>query len=91
VRPESLFKPDSTLVDWDVGDLDPWRECIGQRLVTARVFALEKTPTVVELSFGDQGFWMANGYEQRVGDGDDLLIRPGSFPGLEGASLVWPT
>jgi hypothetical protein len=90
VRSKSLFIQDSTLVDWDVGDLEPWSECTGQRLLAARVFAIDETPHVVEFSFDGQSFWMADGREQAVGDGDDLLIRPGSFPGFDGARLVWP-
>ncbi len=90
VRSESLFLADATLVDWDVGDLEPWRKCVGRRLLGARVFSMEETPHVVEFSFDGQAFWLANGGMQHVGDGDDLLIRAGSFPGLEGARLVWP-
>lgn len=89
VRPESLFVRDARLVDWDVGDLLPWSECLGQRLLAGRVFAIDETPQVVELSFGSKGFWMASGHQQEVGDGTDLLIRPGSFPGHRRASLVW--
>lgn len=89
VRPESLFAPDATLRDWDVSDLNPWSKCIGQRLLSARVFAIGETPHVVELSFGSQSIWMADGYEQAVGDGDDLLLRTGRFPGIDGAHLAW--
>lgn len=90
VRSESLFMRDSTLVDWDVTDLPPWSECIGQRLLAGRVFEIDETPQVVEFSFDSQTFWMASGQEQEVGDGDDLLIRTGFFPGLRSARLVWP-
>ena len=90
VRSESLFMRDSTLVDWDVGNLVPWSMCIDQHLLAARVFTIDETPQVVEFSFDGQDFWMASGHEQDVGDGDDLLIRPGPFPGHEGAKLVWP-
>ncbi len=89
VRPESLFAPHATLCDWDVSDLDPWRRCVGQRLRAARVFVFGETPHVVELVFDGQSFWMADGFEQVVGDGDDLLIRPGRFPGIDGATLAW--
>ncbi|MEZ5989271.1 MAG: hypothetical protein R3F30_09150 [Planctomycetota bacterium] len=81
---------DSTLVDWEVSGLEPWSKCAGQRLIAARVFAIDETPHVVEFSFDGQSVWMANGYKEAVGDGDDLLIRTGTFPGLEGARLVWP-
>lgn len=90
VRPESLFMQDSTLVDWDVSDLAPWSQCIGQRLLAARVFVIDETPHVVEFSFNGEAFWMASGHQKDVGDGTDLLIRPGSFPGVEGARLAWP-
>lgn len=91
VRPESLFVQNALLLDWDVSDLDPWSKCTGQRLLAVRVFATRETPHVVEFSFDGQSFWMADGCKQVVGDGDDLLIRPGSFPGLVGARLLWPT
>jgi hypothetical protein len=90
VRPESHFRQDSTLVDWDVSDLPPWSKCVGRRLLTARVFAIDETPQVVEFSFDGQGFWMASGQERDVGDGTDLLIRSGPFPGLADARLAWP-
>jgi hypothetical protein len=89
VRPESLFVTDATLRDWDVSDLEPWSLCTGQPLQGVRVFALGETPHVVEFGFVDQAFWMADGYEQSVGDGDDLLIRSGRFPGIDGARMVW--
>lgn len=56
VRAESLFRRDSTLVEWDVGALDPWRRCIGQRLLAARVFTIDGTPHVVEFSFDAESF-----------------------------------
>jgi hypothetical protein len=85
---KSWFSPD-TLRDWDVSDLDPWSRCTGKVLSGVRVFALAGTPHVVELSFDGHRFWVADGYQQRVGHGDDLLIRSGSVPELDGAKLVW--
>ncbi len=63
--------------------------CTGQRLEAVRIFAFGETPHIVELAFADQAFWMADGSEQSVGDGDDLLIRSGRFPGIGGARIVW--
>ena len=90
VRPETFFAQNSTLVDWVVSDLDHWSGCVGQRLLAGRVFAIDDTPHVVEFSFEGQAFWMACGQERNVGDGTDLLIRPGGFPGMEGAKRIWP-
>ena len=85
---KSWFSP-GALRDWDVSDLDPWSACTGKRLSGVRVFALAETPHIVELSFDGHRFWIADGYQQRVGDGDDLLIRSGPVPELDGAKLVW--
>ena len=75
--------------DWDVSDLDPWSACTGKLLSGVRVFAFAETTHVVELSFDGHCFWIADGSEQRVGDGDDILIRSGPVPALDGAKLVW--
>jgi hypothetical protein len=88
VNGKSLFLP-GALRDWDVSDLDPWSGCAGKLLSGVRVFALAETPHVVELSFDDHRFWLADGYQELVGDGDDLLIRSGPVPELDGAKLVW--
>lgn len=89
VRAGSFFDSDASLRDWDVSDLEPWSMCVGRSLKCARVFAFGETPHVVELSFDFQVWWMADGYEQAVGDGDDLLIRAGLFPAIAGARLAW--
>lgn len=89
VRSESLFVPEATLRDWDVSNMGHWSACTGQRLLAVRVFAVGETPHVVELGFANGTVWFANGYEQSVGDGDDLIIRQGGFTGVDGARLVW--
>lgn len=88
-RTHSLFAPDASLRDWDVSDLTPWSRCIGRPLDAARVFSFHGTPHVVELSFGEQTFWLASGHQHHVGDGDDLLIRAGRFAPSETAELAW--
>lgn len=84
----SWFSP-GALRDWDVSDLDPWSGCTGNPLSGVRVFTIAGTPHVVELSFDGHRFWIADGHEQRIGDGDDLIIRSGPVPELDGAKLVW--
>jgi hypothetical protein len=88
VSSQSFLSP-GVCRDWDVSDLDPWSKCTGQRLSGARVFAIAETPHVVELTFDRHRFWIADGHQQRVGDGDDLIIRAGPVPELDGAKLVW--
>ena len=88
VRCASHFRADA-LCDLDVSELATWRERVGQPLVAARVFAIDGTPHLVALSFGGRWCWMADGSEERVGDGDDLLIRTGPVPDFDGAALLW--
>jgi len=91
VRHQSLFVPGALLRDWNVSDLEPWSKCVGKRLRGAKVFSFEGTPHVVELSFDEQVWWMADGYQHAIGDGDDLLIRSGSFPVSGGVEVAWAT
>ncbi len=71
----SVFLPD-TLKAWSVAQLYPWSEVIGRRLRNACVYGYDESPHIVELSFERRkSIYVGVGYQQKFGDGDDLLIR----------------
>lgn len=85
----SYFTPDS-LQEWDTADLDPWSQCLGTRLSSARVFGIDRTPHIVEFSFETASLWLGNGYQHEFGDGDDLLIRwDAQRPTLTAWHMMW--
>lgn len=85
----SLFRP-GALKDWDSSDLEPWRRCLGARLLSARVLGRDETPQIVEFAFESVTLWLGTGHQREFGDGDDLLVRwDGARPDLSGWQVMW--
>lgn len=85
----SRFEP-GALQDWDTSDLDPWRSCLGTRLLSARVLGCDETPHIVEFAFEGMNLWLGNGHQHEFGDGDDLLVRwNAARPDLSGWEVMW--
>jgi hypothetical protein len=71
---ERLYLPTSSLVKWDVSQLDPWQNCISQKLTSAQVYSQNETPHVVKFNFGNTQLFIGDSAEMRFGDGDDVLV-----------------
>ncbi len=71
---ERLYLPTSSLTKWDVSELEPWRSCISQKLISAQIYSQNETPHVVKFNFGNIKLFIGDNSEMRFGDGDDVLI-----------------
>ena len=88
--PEPLFLGDARMTWWQASHLWPWRDCIGQIMVRATIFADEATPHAVALRFGAGIVVIADGSEKTFGDGDDLIVRDQrGLAEVESWRVVW--
>lgn len=88
-RDASHFTPES-LHEWDTSDLEPWSQCTGTSLSSARILGSDGTPHIVELAFENASLWLGDGHQHEFGDGDDLLIRwAGAHPNPSDWEELW--
>jgi len=75
VAEASVFNPGALRV-WSAACLHPWSKVIGKPLLNARVYGYDETPHILRLSFDtNMSIFVGVGYQQKFGDGDDVLIR----------------
>ncbi len=79
---EDSASASGTLREFDANDLPSWRNVVGRELELVRVHGKEGVPHVLELRFENGTVLLADGEGERVGDGDELLVRKGRRPGV---------
>jgi len=72
----SLFLPGADLDDFDGAPHPLWGPHIGQQLDTAEVFGSDDAPYAIILGFRSGAVAVASSWQTRIGDGDDLVVRP---------------
>lgn len=89
VRRDSAFDS-GALVDWPANSLPVWCDHVGHLLTGVRLYAKNDTPHLLELVFTTGSVLVGDGVEYEFGDGDDILVRPGSDTKLlAGWQLLW--
>ena len=75
--PKSVFLPDS-LEPWAGSGLQVWEPLLGDILAGYQVLGFNDTPHALHLLFSTASVIIGAGHKQHFGDGDDVLVRPGS-------------
>lgn len=87
-----LYLPTSSLIKWNVSKLQPWRNCINQKLTLAQVYSQNKTPHVVKLNFANNVIFVGDSSEMRLGNGDHVLIINELSTNYYGEwTMIWET
>ena len=74
----------------DANGVDLWKPCLGAVLTGFDVIGWKGAPDAIRLFFGKESVLLANGYEGRIGDGEDIFARPSTPPYLDGQeSIIW--
>jgi hypothetical protein len=91
-RTSTAFKPGS-LELLDASAVPIWKPCIGQLLVEFGVAGFSTAPQIISLVFPGNEVLVGCGWQDRFGDGDDVLVRQGGASNLgpELVSLYWET
>ena len=74
VGSERLYLPTSSLVKWNISELNPWRNCINKQLTLAQIYAQNETPHVVKFDFDNTVIFVGDSSQMSLGDGDDVLM-----------------
>ena len=78
-----------TLTDIRASEAPEWRSVIAQPLLAAEVIGQNGTPHALVLTFLTGGVVISDGYEDDLGDGDQILVHPLPEPQLEAFTEVF--
>lgn len=89
-RTQTCFLPD-TLQPFDASNSPHWQDHIGMKLQGCTVLGRNATPHVVVFRFAKGAVCVADGYQKRMCDGDDILVRAerDAIPLLADAQTLW--